>query len=337
MIRWLKNLNLNECLGVIFNSYYIILWNYILNGMILKRKRLKGVIILKIWISKYFRFFWIFPEFILMFNRFLNLQKRCLFPQDRGADMASTADVAHGTRADATLHARPCGRDERGPRGEPRWLELTRTRDRGHTSPRGPPRGHHVASEEASIWRAHGLVGPGEMIWAVTQMRYAPLCFIQEFSSLFLRVGLCSRRTLSLCRTPRRKRRVGCDCDDGDVSIAWTWVHPIIIMTRAQKMGISEIRRSQLNPIEAHRGDTWTHHDGPIFIGRAKHAKGVGRDLRSWETRGHMMSLRSSSDGSRQRKTWTTSWATIPTVLHDRTAQIASHNGRLVFVEEILL
>ena len=80
------------------------------------------------------------------------------------------------------------------------------------------------------------------------------------------------------------------------------------------KKGISEIRRPQLNPIETHRGDTWTHRDGPIFIGRAKHVEGVGRDLRSWETRGRMMSLRSSSDGSRQRKIWTTLWATIPTV-----------------------
>ena len=60
-----------------------------------------------------------------MFNRFLNLQKRGLFPQDRGADVASTADVVHGTRADTTRHARPCGRDARGPRGEPRRPELT--------------------------------------------------------------------------------------------------------------------------------------------------------------------------------------------------------------------
>ena len=44
----------------------------------------------------------------------------------------------------------------------------------------------------AGMWRAHRLVGPGESIGAVTQMRYALLRFILTFSRSFFRVGLCS-------------------------------------------------------------------------------------------------------------------------------------------------
>ena len=197
--------------------------------------------------------------------------------------MASRADVAHGTRADATRHARPCGRLARGPHGEHRWPELMRTRGRGHASPRGCLRGCHVASEEAGIWRAHRLVGPSEMIGAVTQMRYILLSFICELSSLFLRVGLCSRGTLSLQDTwwkeTRRMWSRWRRCVDRMDMSPHDHYHDT-----CTKMGISEIRRPWLNPIEAHHGDVWTHHDGPIFIGRAKHAEGVGRDLRSWET-----------------------------------------------------
>ena len=95
------------------------------------------------------------------------------------------------TRADATRHAGPRGRAACGPRGEPGWPELVRTRGRGHASPHGHPRGHHVASGEAGSWRAHGLVGLGEIIGAVMQMRTAPLPFICANFFLFLRVGLC--------------------------------------------------------------------------------------------------------------------------------------------------
>ena len=60
--------------------------------------------------------------------------------------------------------------------------------------PRGQRRGRHVASEEAGIWRAHGLVGPSEYIGAVTQGRYpAPHYILINFHFLF-HVGLCSRR-----------------------------------------------------------------------------------------------------------------------------------------------
>ena len=45
---------------------------------------------------------------------------------------------------------------------------MTRTCGRGNPSPRGHTRGHHMASEEDGIWRAHGLVSPGNRIGAVT-------------------------------------------------------------------------------------------------------------------------------------------------------------------------
>ena len=44
-------------------------------------------------------------------------------------------------------------------------------------------------------------------------------------------------------------------------------------------------------------GDTWTHREHAIFIERAKQAEGVGHDLRSWGTRGCMMSFQFPSDG----------------------------------------
>ena len=54
----------------------------------------------------------------------------------------------------------------RGAGGSDMWQEATRV----HTGPRrrpcGAPRGRGVGS-----WRAHGLVGPGNMIGAVTQWR----------------------------------------------------------------------------------------------------------------------------------------------------------------------
>ena len=99
--------------------------------------------------------------------------------------------MACGTRADATRHTRPCGRAAHGPRGEPGWLELAWTRGRGHASPRGCPRGGQVVSGEASSWWAHGLVGHGKIIGAVTQMRTGPLPFICANLFLFLRVELC--------------------------------------------------------------------------------------------------------------------------------------------------
>ena len=60
--------------------------------------------------------------------------------------MAWGANVACGTRADATRNARPRGRAARGPHWVPRWPELTQTRGKGHASPCGRLRRRHVAS-----------------------------------------------------------------------------------------------------------------------------------------------------------------------------------------------
>ena len=91
--------------------------------------------------------------------------------------MARGADVVHGTRADATRHARPRVRAAHGPRGEPEWPELTPMRDSDHARPRIRLRGHHVASGEAGIWRAHELVGAGEIIWGGNANAYRPSTF----------------------------------------------------------------------------------------------------------------------------------------------------------------
>ena len=61
--------------------------------------------------------------------------------------------MARGTRADAT-----CTQGHMAePRKEPRWLERmrTRTRGRGHASPRGCTGG--------ATWRVTGLAGEGPM------------------------------------------------------------------------------------------------------------------------------------------------------------------------------
>ena len=68
------------------------------------------------------------------------MQKRGLFPQDRGADVARRADMARGTHVDATRHARPRGRAAQA-HAALRWRKVARTSGRGHASPHGRPRG----------------------------------------------------------------------------------------------------------------------------------------------------------------------------------------------------
>ena len=54
--------------------------------------------------------------------------------------MAQEADMAQGTRADATRHARPHGRATRA-HADLRWRNVQRTRGMGYASPRGRPGG----------------------------------------------------------------------------------------------------------------------------------------------------------------------------------------------------
>ena len=52
-------------------------------------------------------------------------------------------------------------------------------------------------------------------------------------------------------------------------------VHAITIRARALKHVLSDA-------FDNSSGDTWTHEEALIFIGRVKQAEGVGRVLRSW-------------------------------------------------------
>ena len=157
----------------------------------------------KIWIKKefYFKsywflnildFFWILYLIFIDFSLFKKRQKwGFILHRTRGTDVACETHVARGTRADATWHARPRGRAAWA-HAEPRWREGGADSWHGPRKSTQTPGWHHVASEGASRWRAHGLVGPGWSIGAVTQMRYFAPAYILTFSSLFLRVGLCS-------------------------------------------------------------------------------------------------------------------------------------------------
>ena len=63
---------------------------------------------------------------------------------------------------------RPRGKAAHGPREAQVAREWRRHVARGHASPREYPRGRHVA-RGVGIWRAHGLVGHGNRIGALTQ------------------------------------------------------------------------------------------------------------------------------------------------------------------------
>ena len=118
-------------------------------------------------------------------NSFKKCKKGVIFPA------RITTWCGSGTRPDATWHARPRGSATRAHESAcvaRRWRgcvagprESTRT-----------PRWHHMAESQAGRWWAHGLVGPGKSIGAVTQRRYAALPYILTYPTNFLRVGLCS-------------------------------------------------------------------------------------------------------------------------------------------------
>ena len=63
------------------------------------------------------------------------------------------------------------------------------------------------------IWTAHGLVGLGKFIGAVTQMLTAPLHYIGTNSIYFFRVGLCPHGNY-LCRTRGAMRGVKFDREE---------------------------------------------------------------------------------------------------------------------------
>ena len=122
-------------------------------------------------------------------------------------DVARSWRGARDQRADATRHWGHMA----GPR-------VAHTRRRwhghvagGHAGPRRRPWGapHGMGVDK---WRAHGLVGPGKYIGAVTQMRTAPLCFIVAIFCLLFCVGLCPAE-FTHCRWRGRTVGVGWDHD----------------------------------------------------------------------------------------------------------------------------
>ena len=102
---------------------------------------------------------------------------------------------------------RPSGRAVHGPR-EARVVWTRGRRPLGST--RMPVR----AATWQGGWqvKAHGLVGPGKFIGAVTQMLTAPLSFILAIPIFFLHVGLSSRG-VNTCRTRGDTGSVGCNRD----------------------------------------------------------------------------------------------------------------------------
>ena len=63
--------------------------------------------------------------------------------------------------------------------------------------------GCYMAGGGVGIWRAHGLVGPGKILGAVTRKRYTAPQFKLDFLHLFFRVGLCPTRFLNVQVTRR--------------------------------------------------------------------------------------------------------------------------------------
>ena len=85
----------------------------------------------------------------------------------------------------------------------------------GHACPRGSTWASVWGAmwQGVGIWRAHGLVGPGKFIGAVTQMLTAPLHYIGASSIHFFRVALCPHGKY-LCRTRGATRRVRFDREE---------------------------------------------------------------------------------------------------------------------------
>ena len=92
----------------------------------------------------YFDFYW--------FYFFIQIAKRGLISVGP-AELMFRVDVARGTRADVTWHARPRGRAARA-HAAPMWRRGGADAWQGHMSPRGRP-GRAMRHEEgASRWRA---------------------------------------------------------------------------------------------------------------------------------------------------------------------------------------
>ena len=145
------------------------------------------------------------------------------------------ADVARETTAWMRCGAEATWQDRGWPtrgaggaQGADTWQEATRV----HGSMRTPVWGA-TWQERVGIWRAHGLVGLGKIVRAVTRKRYTAPQFKLYFFQNFLRMGLCPTRLLPFARDVGARQASDLVSDDRMASIAWTRVHLIKITARA--------------------------------------------------------------------------------------------------------
>ena len=101
----------------------------------------------------------------------------------------TTARMRRG--AEATWQG--CGWPTRGARGA-QGVDTRQEGTRVHASTRTPVWG--ATWQRVGIWRAHGIVGPGKIVGAVTRKRYSALLFILNALQIVFRVGLCPTRIL---------------------------------------------------------------------------------------------------------------------------------------------
>ena len=134
--------------------------------------------------------------------------------------MASVADLACGTRADAMWHTRPCGRAAQAHVAQ-RWLTGGVNRWQGYTSPRGCPGG----TTWRLGWQVKGpqVSGPSLDSWGgnANALR-CPRLYTRDFS-IFLPCGTLFPWTSDAITI-----------NEG-ASIAWTRVHEIRTMTHSLK------------------------------------------------------------------------------------------------------
>ena len=157
----------------------------------------KGVIFLKILIFDFSDIFWILFWFLLIFNFIKNITTKGVYISTRPAELmwrVGPARMRHGMQGHVAA-----------PRGPTCWGGTDAWQ--GHASPRERPGGAMWHEWWAGRWWAHGLVGPGKSIGAVTQRRYTAPRFILTCSIDFLYVGLCSWLTPSLQDTWQNKAR----------------------------------------------------------------------------------------------------------------------------------
>ena len=105
------------------------------------------------------------------------------------------------------------------------WQEATSV----HGSPQTPMWGA-TWRQRVGIWRAHGIVGPGKIVGAVTGKRYTAPQFILNNVKNFFRVGLCPTHILSYARHLATERALD---SIKTAEIAWTRVHAIVNQGRS--------------------------------------------------------------------------------------------------------